>query len=275
MDRGAGGHRITVPGATLEVHAQGGGPTLLYLHAGDGLDRSASLMRHLAHDFQVVAPSPPGFDGSDPAGHFRTVDDLSYVILDLMDALELRDVVLVGVSFGAWLAAEIAVKTQERVGKIVLVNPVGIKIGAPDDQDIADVFYQTHRDVRSLLYADGTPDGQDYSLVASDAVARSVRNREALAWFAWSPLLNNPRLHLRLHRIRVPALLLRASRDRVVTERYMRAYAAAIPGSRLELIPDAGHYVHDERPEELSARIASFAGESSTRSASRVGEMMQ
>jgi pimeloyl-ACP methyl ester carboxylesterase len=254
-------HRISIRGLSLQIHSQGSGPTLLYLHPGDGLSKSMPLMRCLANDFRVVAPSPPGFDGSDPPHAYRTVDDLSYVVLDVMDELQQRDVVLVGASFGAWLAAEVAIKSQERIAKLVLINPVGIKFGEADNQDIADIFYHSHRDVRRLLYSDGKPDEVDYGPIASDVVATMVRNRETLTWFAWSPLLNNPRLRARLHRIRVPTLLLRAANDRVVTERYSRSYADAIPGSRLDVIPDAGHYVHDEQPEELAKRITSFVKE--------------
>jgi pimeloyl-ACP methyl ester carboxylesterase len=254
---------LTLQGISLQIHAQGRGPTLLYLHPGDGLSKSMALMRCLAQDFRVIAPSPPGFDGSGPPHAYRTVDDLSYLLLDVMDELGLQDVVLVGVSFGAWLAAEIAVKGQERISKVVLINPVGIKFGKADNEDIADIFYHSHRDVRRLLYADGKPDDNDYGPVSSDVVATMVRNRESLTWFAWSPLLNNPRLRSRLHRIRVPTLLLRGSNDRVVTERYTKSYADAISGARPEFVQDAGHYVHDERPEELAKRITSFVREES------------
>jgi pimeloyl-ACP methyl ester carboxylesterase len=254
--------RIVVQRTSLELCSEGQGPALLYLHAGDGLSKSGRLIGGLANDFHVIAPSPPGFDSSDPVDGYRTVDDLSYVMLDVMEALSLRNVVLVGSSFGAWLAAEIAVKNQERIAKLVLINPVGIKFGEADNQDTADIFYQTHRDVRRLLYSDGKTDESDYSGAAVDEITAMVRNRESLTWFGWSPLLNNPRLRSRLHRIRVPTLILRAADDRVITERYTRSYADAIPGSKIEMVPNAGHYVHDEQPEALVRRIALFAAQS-------------
>jgi pimeloyl-ACP methyl ester carboxylesterase len=261
MTQGLSPQRVVVQRTSLELCSEGRGSTLLYLHAGDGLGKSARLIRGLANDFHVIAPSPPGFDSSDPVDGYRTVDDLSYVMLDVLEALSLRDVVLVGSSFGAWLAAEVAVKSQERIAKLVLINPVGIKFGEADNQDIADIFYQTHRDVRRLLYSDGMPDDSDYSSTAVGEVTAMVRNRESLTWFGWSPLLNNPRLRSRLHRIRVPTLILRAANDRVITERYSRSYADAIPGSNIEIVPNAGHYIHDEQPEALAKRIALFVGE--------------
>jgi pimeloyl-ACP methyl ester carboxylesterase len=253
---------------TLDICTAGTGPTLVYLHAGDGLAKSANLIRCLAADFRVVAASPPGFDGSDPVDGYRTVDDLSYLMLDLLDTLALRDVILVGTSFGAWLAAEIAVKTVERLSRLVLINPVGIQYGTPDNQDICDIFYETHRDVRRVLYADGKPDTNDYSKVPADEVTALVRNRESLAWFCWSPLLNNPALRSRLHRIQVPTLIVRGENDRVVPEAYSRAFAESIPAAQLRNLSNAGHYMHDEVPEILAAEICDFAGRSNARDAS-------
>lgn len=246
----------------LDTCTAGSGPTLVYLHAGDGLAKSENLIRCLARDFQVIALSPPGFDASDPIAGYRTVDDLSYLMLDLFEVLALRDVLLVGASFGAWLAAELAAKTVERLSKLVLINPVGIDPGAPDNQDICDIFYQTHRDVRRVLYADGQPDTNDYSSIAADEVATLVRNRESLAWFCWSPLLNNPALRSRLHRIPIPTLIVRGANDRVVPEAYSRAFLESIPAAQLRIVSNAGHYMHDEVPEILATEICDFAGRS-------------
>lgn len=251
--------KILVHKTSIEVRTAGRGPDLVYFHAGDGLAKSASLIRHLANNFRVIAPSPPGFDSSGPLDGYRTVDDLSYLMLDLLDRLAVRGAIVVGVSFGAWLAAEIAVKTVERISGIVFINPVGIKCGRADSQDIADIFYQTHRDVRRLLYSDAQSDDSDYSAMTAEEVGAAVRNRESLTWFGWSPLLNNPSLRSRLHRVRVPTLVLRGTNDRVVTESYSRSYTEAIPNARIEPVADGGHYMHDELPETLATRIALFA----------------
>jgi pimeloyl-ACP methyl ester carboxylesterase len=258
---------MTVQGVTVQLHVEGQGPALVYFHPGDGLDKSMRLIRDLSWSFRVIAPSPPGFDHSDAAGEMRTVDDLSYFMLDLMDACRVERAVLAGVSFGAWLATEIAVKTQARIGALVLINPVGIKVGGAEDCDIADIFYYSHRDVRSILYADGKADVADYSLLPGDEVSTTVRNREALTWFAWSPLLHNPRLRSRLHRISVPTLVLRATGDRVVSERYARAYCEAISGASFDVVANAGHYVHDEQPLELASRIRAFTDAAMERTA--------
>ncbi len=65
----------------------------------------------LASDARVLAPTHPGFGRAPAPRELTTVDDLAYLYLDLLDTLDLRDVVVVGVSFGGWIAAEMAVKS--------------------------------------------------------------------------------------------------------------------------------------------------------------------
>ena len=71
-----------------------------------------------------------------------------------------------------------------------------------------------------------------------------------------SPL--NYRLRSRLHRIRVPTLLLWGAGDRILSEPYGRAYCAGIPAARFELIERAGHFPHLEQPELFADRIFAF-----------------
>ena len=77
----------------------------------------------------------------------RTVDDLSYFYLDLLDQLDLRDLTVVGVSLGAWIAAAIAVKSTARMARLVMANAVGIKVGDRETRDIADIFAITDKGV--------------------------------------------------------------------------------------------------------------------------------
>ena len=51
----------------------------------------------------------------------------------------------------------------------------------------------------------------------------------------------------------------RGAADRIVSEAYGRAYCAAIPGARFELIERAGHFPHLEEPDEFARRVFCFA----------------
>src|SRR5262245_64042626 len=89
---------MTVNGIGLEVVEKGRGRPLVFLHPGIGLDPNAPIIDKLAEHAHVIAPSHPGFGNSEQPKSFTTVDDLAYFYLDLLEALDLKDVVLVGVS---------------------------------------------------------------------------------------------------------------------------------------------------------------------------------
>ena len=101
---------ITVNGIKVEAIEKGRGRPLLFLHPGIGLDRNASVIERLAEHARVIAPSHPGFGNSEQPKAFTTIDDLAYFYLDLIDQLDLKDTVVVGVSLGAWIAAFAAVR---------------------------------------------------------------------------------------------------------------------------------------------------------------------
>src|SRR5207247_6496682 len=94
----------------------------------------------LTQRFDVIAPTHPGFANSPIPEHFDALEDLVYLYLDLLDALDVWDVVLMGFAMGGWVAAELAVRNTTRLAQLILVDAVGIKPGHRDTRDIADIF---------------------------------------------------------------------------------------------------------------------------------------
>jgi pimeloyl-ACP methyl ester carboxylesterase len=249
---------ITVNGIKVEAIEKGRGRPLLFLHPGIGLDRNAPVIDKLAEHARVIAPSHPGFGNSEQPKAFTTIDDLAYFYLDLLDELDLKDTVVVGVSLGAWIAAEIAIKSTARLSHLVLANAVGIKVGARDTRDIVDIFAITEPELNKLAYFDPKLAERDYKAMAEADVRIVARNREASARYGWSPYMHDPKLKSRLHRIRIPTLFVWGAADRILTEDYGRAYCAAIPGARFETIARAGHYPHVEQPDAFVRAIFAF-----------------
>jgi pimeloyl-ACP methyl ester carboxylesterase len=249
---------ITVNGIKVEAIEKGRGRPLLFLHPGIGLDRNAPVIDKLAEHARVIAPSHPGFGNSEQPKSFTTIDDLAYFYLDLIDQLDLKDTVVVGVSLGAWIAAEIAIKSTARLSHLVLANAVGIKVGARDTRDIVDIFAITEPELNKLAYFDPKLAERDYKAMAEADVRIVARNREASARYGWSPYMHDPKLKSRLHRIRIPTLFLWGAADHILTEDYGRAYCAAIPGARFETIARAGHYPHIEQPDAFARAVSAF-----------------
>lgn len=250
---------VTVHDVRLEIVERGVGRPILWLHGEEGLDPSAPFVDLLAEHGRVLAPSHPGFGHSPNADGVDTVDDLSYLYLDLLAALDLREVVVIGASLGGWIAAEMAVKGADRLAGLVLVAPLGIKVGDRETRDIPDIFALHPDEVVRLQYHDPARAAVDPTKLSDDQLTVIARNREATAQYVWEPYFHNPKLRRRLHRIAVPTLLLWGADDRFVTpDYYGAAYRAAISGARLETIGRTGHFPHLEGPDALVERVGRF-----------------
>jgi pimeloyl-ACP methyl ester carboxylesterase len=253
---------VSVHGVTLELLERGQGRPILWIHGEDGLDPSAPFIDLLAAHGRVVAPSHPGFGHSPDANNIDSVDDLAYLYLDLLAERNLRDVLVIGSSLGGWIAAEMAVKSSERFGGLVLVAPLGIKVGDRETRDIPDIFALPPDEVTRLQYRDPARAALDPTKLSDDQLTVIARNREATALYAWEPYFHNPKLKRWLHRVGVPTLLLWGADDRFVTAAYYgAAYRAAIPGARFETIDGAGHFPHIEEPRAFAERVRGFLTE--------------
>ena len=250
---------LVVNGTRIDMIERGSGRPLLFLHPENGIEPALAAIEALAKGARVIAPTHPGFGRSELPKGMRTIDDLSYFYLDMLDQLDLRDLTVVGVSLGAWIAAEIAVKSTARFAELVMANAVGVKVGDRETRDIVDVFALTEKEFIDIAYCDAAVGTRDYKALPDADVLAAARAREATARFAWNPYFHNPRLKTRLHRVRVPTQFLWGTHDRMLSEAYGRAYCAMIPGARFEMIERAGHFPHQEQPKVFAEKVLTFA----------------
>lgn len=254
--------KVSVDEVDMVFRVGGNGAPLLILQ---GIDDGFELLPYqdgLAKNFRVLLPSLPGFGRSKLPKWMDNVDDLSYFLLDFIEKLNVGPVGLLGASFGGWVAAEMAVRCQHYVSRLVLVDAFGIKISQPWVRDIADIFVLSHDELVQLAWHD--PEGAKHMKVpgtpglSQEDLLESLRRRQTIHMLGWSPFMHNPKLLRRLARIRIPTLLLWGESDRVVSLEYGRAYNKAIPGSQFRTIPRAGHYPYRERPEEFVRTVTEF-----------------
>jgi pimeloyl-ACP methyl ester carboxylesterase len=251
---------LTVGDATLEVVERGEGAPLLFLHGEDGLLFSDPLIDELAQSHRVIAPHHPGWGASTRPDFVTDVRDLAAVYAELLEQLD-DDLVVVGCSFGAWVAAELAVLAGDRFSALVLAAPIGIKLGDRETRDFADIYMYSFDDARALLYADVSraPDLSD----RTDAEYRALAvAQESATRFCWSPYMHDPKLRHWLRRITAPTLVVAGDGDRfALLPEYYAGYAALIgaKGASLQTIADAGHRVEEEQPQELARLVREFA----------------
>jgi pimeloyl-ACP methyl ester carboxylesterase len=249
---------VSVAGCEIELFEGGNGAPVLYLHSAQGVTASDPFLALLAGKRRVIAPSHPGFGKSTLPDWLDSVDDITHIYLELMERLGLNSIDLMGCSIGGWIAADIATKVPEKVRRLVMVGPVGVKTGSVDKLDVPDMFAMPQDKVAKLLFHNPEKYRPDIKSMSDEQVSVMVRNRETLALISWEPYMHNPKLKHRLHRVAAPALFVRGGSDGLISAEYLERYAKLLPNARIVTIPDAGHAPQLEQPQALAAKVTEF-----------------
>ena len=249
---------ITVNGTQIRLLRGGkeGAPPLVFLHGAGGHTGWMGFLDALAEDFAVFAPEHPGFGRSDDPPWLDEIGDLAFFYLDFLETLGLDHVHLMGTSLGGWIAAELAVRNQNRLSSLALVGAVGIRA---DGHPIDDIFRMSVEENLRRFYADQERAARRLQDMAKVDMTIATKNRLTVSRLAYRPRFYNPGLAKWLHRITVPTLLIYGDKDGLVPPRFGEAYRAAIPGSRLIVLEDAGHAPFDEQRDAFLAAFRAFA----------------
>jgi pimeloyl-ACP methyl ester carboxylesterase len=251
--------RIDIAGIAIDTEIAGTGPPLLFLHGGDYVAQNRGFLDRLARRFRVLAPRHPGFGHTPRPDWFRSVHDIAYLYLDLLDRLDLQETVLVGSSLGGWIALEMAVRSQARLGRLVLIDTLGVKFGTREERDIADIYALPADEVLRRTFADPARHVPDYAILDDREALAIARDREATSLYGWKPYMHDPALVHWLHRVTRPALVLWGDKDGIVTPSHGERLAAALPNASFEQIAAAAHYPQIEQPDAVAAAIERFA----------------
>ncbi len=242
----------------------GEGPVVVLLHATlhDRHDFDA-IAPSLRRDHRVIAVDWPGHgDSPAPTPNYRpTAASFADVLADVVAALDLPPAAFIGNSVGGFAAARLAITDPQRVSRLVLVNTGGF-IAGPAASLYCRVMGTPAvmkrvlpRFIRSYMKA--TSDN-DYA-VQERALARAhTREGVVLTAALWRSFAS-PEYDLRPHadRITAPCLIVWGSKDTAIPMRFGHATAAAIPGSRLEVLP-TGHVAFSSDPDGFLAIAAPF-----------------
>jgi pimeloyl-ACP methyl ester carboxylesterase len=260
--------RLETPVGMVQLARIGSGDPIVYLHSAGG-ETGGEALEGLAADHTVYVPVFPGFGESEGLEHIDGMEDAVFHLLDVLDGLELAAPTVIGLSLGGWMAAELATRAPERVGRLVLVSPVGLRVeGAP----VPDLFGRRPGELAEDLYADQSHPMAQMMHLLDDWVGDVtkmvdlpvgmlmplVQSMAATAKLGWNPYLHNPKLPGRLRRITAPTLVVAGAADRFTPRAHPEAYAAGIAGARLAIIEGAGHMVPMERPAEFTAVVREF-----------------
>lgn len=276
---GFNGQHVTVLGNPIRVYQQGSGPDILLIHGSPGsVEDWETVIDELAKDYRVTAYDRPGHGYSGAAGNLHTYDYHALVALGLIEALELRDVLVVGHSYGGTTALAIALRKPPAVRGIVVLDSAAY--GA---QDPPSGLYR-------LLAIPGFGTGFA-RLIGPNLAPRKIREG-LMAQFPGNPppadfidtratIWNQPKVtttvaHEALTATAQMSAMSPAYRDiacptfiasqadspfrRETAERLKRE----IPACELLLLSDTGHYVHIEKAGEVIVWIRKAASSPAT-----------
>ncbi|RLA06294.1 MAG: alpha/beta hydrolase [Gammaproteobacteria bacterium] len=234
----------------------GSKPTMLFLHGAGGASVWLPFMESLAQQFNLLVPEHPGFGDSDTPDWLQRVDDLAYYYLDLLEALDLRQVHLVGHSLGGWTAAALAVKDCSRLASLTLISAAGVHVRGVERID--NFMGNPEETLRGLIYDQSIAD-QLLAMEVSDAEReRQLKNRFTTAKLVWHPRSYDPHLPKWLHRIRIPTQLIWGDHDQLFPPRIGEEYERLIPGATLTLLPGCGHLPPIEQADKTAALVVDF-----------------
>lgn len=275
--------------AGLRAHVRDEGPRddptpIVMLHGtADSLHTWGGWTETLARERRVIRLDLPGFGltGPAPDGDYRVERYVEFVGT-LLDALGVSHFVIVGNSFGGWVAWEMALAHPDRVAALVLVDSAGYPLesqSVPIGFRIARVpgLNRLLRSVlpRGVIESSVANTYGDPSRVTDELVDRYYEltlregNRAALAQrFAAGRWAADPG---RIRDLKLPTLILWGGRDGLIPLHYGEQFRRDIAGSELVVFPDLGHVPHEEDPDATLAavrgflsRIASDAAEAAT-----------
>ncbi|MGE5540541.1 MAG: alpha/beta fold hydrolase [Gemmatimonas sp.] len=263
---------LDIRGRKVNVLETGSGAPLLYLHGFvdvHGLKTDfMPFHRRLAKSARVVAPAHPGCNESDENPDILAIEDVVFHYLEVLDALDLKRVDVVGHSLGGWIAAELAARHPEKVARLVLIDAMGLFVPG---QPTGDIFmmaqpsdWGSNEGLRDLLFRNAKdPIATEFIPDGRGDLDEEVRRYQMLRLGSWvgfkPPYFYNRALTNRVYRIGCPSLVVWGEKDRMVPIAHGKEYAKLLPGCMgLKTVKDAGHSTVAEQPDATAEFVTEF-----------------
>ena len=265
------GHRMT-------YRTAGSGPVLLLVHGIAGSSATwDDVLPWLAERYTVVAPDLLGHGTSaKPRGDY-SLGAYASVLRDLLGVLGHERATIVGHSLGGGVAMQLAYQFPDHCERLVLVSSGGLgrevhlllrAAALPGSEwvlpllcagNVGDAVDATARFFGRMGFRAGADLDELWrgfrSLAAADARQAFVHTLRTIVDPGGQRVNASDRLYLAAH---VPTLIVWGERDRMIPVAHGRAAHEAIPGSRLEVFPESGHFPHRDLPRRFVEVLVDF-----------------
>jgi len=267
----ASGKHVLVNGIELRVQQVGTGPDVLLIHGSIGSLEDFETVLPLLKGYRVTLLDRIGHGYSDMSPESANIATNAIYTAALIEALQLKNVIVVGHSYGGSVALKMAIEQTPNIKALVLIAPAS----KPDETRAIEHLFTNKfyglgllRILRPLIAEDMLRDGLLNSLKPNleNVTDNFVETRLSL----WN---NSGILYTRTQQtavvtnelrdmqsqyasIKIPTTILLGEQE-IHEDIYVgsQELSVAIPGSQLRLITGAGHYLQYKDPEAVSTAI--------------------
>ena len=223
----------------------GSGRPLIHLHGAGGVRPNAGL-EALAENVTLYMPVLPGFDGSPEIDGISSMETLADLVADFIDKEIGEATDVIGLSFGGWLGAWLAVRHPDKVGQLCLENPAGFR---PDSMPAPSSDPEVRK---QQMYA--YPDRLPPETKSDDVLAKNI----AMLGHYHGKTSFDSDLAAQLSKIECLTLIVHGTRDGRVPEEAVQLLKRDIPRSHLIYIYDAAHSIETDQPARFAHLVSDF-----------------
>lgn len=261
---------IDVAGQRTQVSEQGAGDPVLLIHgSGPGVSGlanwSGTLPALAAAGFRGIAPDMLGFGGTvPPDGHEYSLQSWLAHTVGVMDRLGVPSADVVGNSFGAAVALQLAAQYPDRVNRLVLMGPVGVAFPLTEALDAVWGYEPSVESMATIL----TLFAYNRNLLSDDmAKQRYETSIQGGAAERFAQMFPAPRQRWiealaatadQLASIQAPTLLIHGRDDRVIPLETSLTLLNKLAHVELHVFGECGHWTQIERREEFNSLLVSF-----------------
>jgi len=232
--------------------------TLLLIHgAGVSARTWVNQLRGLTDALRPIAIDLPGRCGSDPTSD-PTLATYAHIACQALERLHTGPVFVAGHSLGGGVAQLLAMRHPDKVKGLILISTCAKVPPADGAMKLFGFVPPPFRRVVLLWMSGRVLFAPSTSWQAIQLTLNEIRDCRLATLQSDAAVGRAMDLVSTAQRLRVPTLILCGGRDRLTVPALSQQLNALIPGSRLEIVPSAGHMLPLEAPEIVNRTIRDF-----------------
>ena len=245
---------IVVNGLLTNYQQLGDGKTVLLLHGwGDTSQTFVGLQKELAKTYQAIALDLPGFGQTQPPELVWGLNDYADFVGAFLTKLQQKPYAIVAHSNGGAIAIRGLAVGNLQAEKLILLASAGIRSEYKGRKLLLRLAAKGAKALTAPLPKSAQQKLKKgaYKTIGSDLfVAEHLQE-------TFKKVVTDD-VQADASRLNIPTLLLYGQNDTATPPRYGELFHKAIQGSRLEVLPAAGHFLHHDQPDEVNKAVQEF-----------------